>query len=87
MLHANEHVHGPALPDFLEQLRRSGTKNLLLVMLGAWVFFFLAVHIFILKLNKIIVPILGLPLGFYMAVQGSLIVFVILLFWFAKKRA
>jgi putative solute:sodium symporter small subunit len=30
--------------------------------------------------------IIGFPLGFYMAAQGSLIIFVILIFWFAKKQ-
>jgi putative solute:sodium symporter small subunit len=30
--------------------------------------------------------ILGFPLGFYMAAQGSLIVFVILIFWFSSKQ-
>ncbi len=29
---------------------------------------------------------LGFPLGFYMAAQGSLIVFVVLIFWFAHKQ-
>jgi putative solute:sodium symporter small subunit len=30
--------------------------------------------------------ILGFPLGFWFAAQGSLIVFVVLLFWFARKQ-
>jgi putative solute:sodium symporter small subunit len=30
--------------------------------------------------------ILGFPLGFYMAAQGSLIVFVVLIFWFAHRQ-
>ena len=30
--------------------------------------------------------ILGFPLGFYMAAQGSLIVFVVMLFMFAKQQ-
>ena len=36
------------------------------------------------QLNNIV--ILGFPLGFYMAAQGSLIVFVVMLFWFARKQ-
>ena len=39
---------------------------------------------FVVPLNKIVIPILGFPLGFYMAAQGSLIVFVVMLFMFAK---
>jgi putative solute:sodium symporter small subunit len=34
----------------------------------------------------IVIPILGFPLGFYMAAQGSLIVFVVMLFVFAKQQ-
>jgi putative solute:sodium symporter small subunit len=36
------------------------------------------------SLNKVV--ILGFPLGFYMAAQGSLIAFVIMLFWFARRQ-
>ncbi len=61
------------------------TKNLMLVMLGLWIFYFLAVHIFIVTLNKVTVPILGLPLGIYLAIQGSLVVFLVTLYWFARK--
>ncbi|HYS49399.1 MAG TPA: sodium/substrate symporter small subunit [Xanthobacteraceae bacterium] len=78
--------HWPAMPDLMQPFRQRGSKNLMLAMLAGWVFFFLAVHIYIPKLNKIFVPVIGLPLGFYMAVQGSIIVFVIFLFWFARKQ-
>jgi putative solute:sodium symporter small subunit len=37
-------------------------------------------------LNTITIPILNFPLGFYMAAQGSLIVFVVMLFMFAKQQ-
>ena len=36
------------------------------------------------QLNAI--RIIGFPLGFYMAAQGSLVAFVIMLFWFAKAQ-
>jgi putative solute:sodium symporter small subunit len=84
MIDSKQYLHWLALPDLDEWLRHAGLKNLLLATLAGWVTFFLAVHLFILKLNKIIVPVIGLPLGFYMAVQGSLVVFVIFLFWFAR---
>jgi putative solute:sodium symporter small subunit len=64
----------------------SRTKNLVLVLLGLWIFHFLVVHIFITALNKVTVPVLGFPLGFYLAVQGSLIVFMVMLFWFGRQR-
>lgn len=60
------------------------TRNLMFFMLGLWVFFGFVIHMFVIPLNNI--RILGFPLGFYMAAQGSLIAFVIMLFWFAKKQ-
>jgi putative solute:sodium symporter small subunit len=68
------------------QLQRTRLKNLLLVTLAGWVAYFLGINLAILKLNRIIVPIINLPLGFYMAVQGSIVMFVIFLFWFAKNQ-
>jgi putative solute:sodium symporter small subunit len=60
------------------------TKSLMLLMMGLWVFFGFIVHFFVGSLNGI--RIAGFPLGFYMASQGSLIVFVVMLFWFAKAQ-
>ena len=55
-------------------------------VLGIWLFFGYIVHMFVNQLNAIKIPILGFPLGFYMAAQGSLIAFVVMLFLFAKKQ-
>ena len=62
------------------------TTRLMFIHLGIWVFFGYIVHMFVYPLNHIIIPILGFPLGFYMAAQGSLIVFVVMLFMFAKQQ-
>jgi putative solute:sodium symporter small subunit len=62
------------------------TTNLMLVHLFIWFFFGYVIHMFVVPLNKIVIPILGFPLGFYMAAQGSLIVFVVQLFLFAKQQ-
>jgi putative solute:sodium symporter small subunit len=72
--------------DLKRQLQRNRLKNLLLVTLAGWVSYFLGINLAIIKLNRIIVPIINLPLGFYMAVQGSIVMFVIFLFWFAKHQ-
>jgi putative solute:sodium symporter small subunit len=53
----------------------------MLTHLGIWFFFGYVIHMFVVPLNKIHIPILGFPLGFYMAAQGSLIAFVVLCFW------
>ncbi|MGA7486240.1 MAG: DUF4212 domain-containing protein [Xanthobacteraceae bacterium] len=62
------------------------TTNLMLIHLGVWVFFGYIVQMFVVPLNKITIPVLEFPLGFYMAAQGSLIVFVVQLFLFAKQQ-
>ena len=60
------------------------TSKLMKTMLLLWVFFGYIIRMFVVPLNGI--KILGFPLGFYMAAQGSLIAFVIMLFWFAKAQ-
>src|SRR5712691_891769 len=62
------------------------TTNLMLVHLGIWLFFGFIIHMFVNVLNKVTIPILDFPLGFYMAAQGSLIVFVVMLFMFARQQ-
>jgi putative solute:sodium symporter small subunit len=59
-------------------------KNLMLVMFGLWLTFFFVTHMFMRTLNKIVVPVLELPLGFYMPVQAAIVVFLVTLFWFAR---
>ncbi len=60
------------------------TSALMWTMMALWVVFSFVVHFFASALNSIV--ILGFPLGFYMAAQGSLIVFVVMLFVFARKQ-
>ena len=62
------------------------TTRLMFTHLGIWLFFGFIIHMFVNTLNKVTIPILGFPLGFYMAAQGSLIVFVVMLFVFAKQQ-
>jgi putative solute:sodium symporter small subunit len=54
------------------------------LMLFFWFVFSFAIHYFVNELNAI--QFLGFPLGFYMAAQGSLIAFVVMLFWFAYAQ-
>jgi putative solute:sodium symporter small subunit len=60
------------------------TSRLMWTVLAIWFFASFAVHVFAPSLNPI--HILGFPLGFYMAAQGSLIIFVVGLFWFAYAQ-
>lgn len=60
------------------------TQKLTFIALGVWFFFSFVVHFFAPMLNG--VKLLGFPLGYYMAAQGSLIAFVILIFWFCAAQ-
>ena len=62
----------------------SRTSGLMWTMFALWVFFSFVIHFFVEGLNS--VQFLGFPLGFYMAAQGSLIAFVVMLFLFAKRQ-
>ncbi len=62
----------------------SKTSKLMWTIMILWLIFSFGIHLFAPSLNKI--KIIGFPLGFYFAAQGSLIVFVILIFWFASKQ-
>jgi putative solute:sodium symporter small subunit len=69
-----------------EEAHWQKTTRLMFTHLGVWFFFGYVIHMFVVPLNKIIIPVLGFPLGFYMAAQGSLIVFVTMLFLFARQQ-
>lgn len=68
----------------LEASRWRKTRNLMLFCLVIWVLVSFVLNFWAPDLNKIIV--LGFPLGFYMAAQGALVVFVGLLFWFSAAQ-
>jgi putative solute:sodium symporter small subunit len=69
-----------------EEAHWAKTSRLMFTHLAVWFFFGFIIHMFVVPLNKFTIPILGFPLGFYMAAQGSLIVFVVMLFMFAKQQ-
>ena len=60
------------------------TRNLMIIHLVIWFVFSYIVHWFAPQLNQI--KFMQFPLGFYMAAQGSLVVFVVQLFVFAKQQ-
>lgn len=60
------------------------TKSLTITVLILWFIFSVGVHWFADALNSI--NFLGFPLGFYMAAQGSLIAFVVLIFWLTSRQ-
>ena len=60
------------------------TRRLMMIHLTIWFIFSFVVHWFAPQLNNI--SFIHFPLGFYMAAQGSLVVFVVQLFIFAKQQ-
>ncbi|HVY59037.1 MAG TPA: sodium/substrate symporter small subunit [Xanthobacteraceae bacterium] len=61
-------------------------KTILLMLLGLWVAYALAVQMFMHTLNRIAVPVLGVPLGTCLAVQGAIVVFLVAAYVFSRKH-
>lgn len=60
------------------------TKSLTITVLILWFFFAFVVHWFASDLNAF--TFIGFPVGFYMAAQGSLVAFVIIIFYLAYAQ-
>tara|TARA_B100001750_G_C15224576_1_gene454971 strand:- start:376 stop:636 length:261 start_codon:yes stop_codon:yes gene_type:complete len=60
------------------------TKSHTIITLLIWLFFSIIIFMFGHDLNS--KTFLGYPLAYYMSAQGSLLAFVVLLFWFANKQ-
>jgi len=60
------------------------SKNHMIVTLVIWFFFSTVIFMFGAEINGM--KFLGYPLAYYMTAQGSLLAFVLLIFWFANKQ-
>ena len=60
------------------------SKNHMIVTLVIWFFFSTVIFMFGAEINSM--SFLGYPLAYYMTAQGSLLAFVIILFWTANKQ-
>ena len=60
------------------------TKSQMIITLGLWFFFGYVIFMFGESINS--VSFLGYPLAYYMCAQGSLLAFVIILFWSANRQ-
>ena len=60
------------------------TKGLMMLHIAIWFVFSFVVHVFAPELND--VSFMHFPLGYYMAAQGSLFIFVVQLFIFVKQQ-
>jgi len=62
------------------------TRNLLWVTLAIWFVFSIGIFLFGTQMEASSIKPLGYPLSYYMTCQGSLGIFVILVFWFANRQ-
>ena len=60
------------------------TKGLMMLTLAIWFVFSIVIFMFGESLNN--GSFLGYPLAYYMCAQGSIVAFVVLLFWSANKQ-
>ncbi len=60
------------------------TRTLMWICLVLWAIFSFVIHMFVSALDGI--TFIGFPLAFYMAAQGSLVVFVVLIFWYSARQ-
>ena len=60
------------------------TKGLMMLTLAIWFVLSIVIFMFGESLNN--GSFLGYPLAYYMCAQGSIIIFVVLIFWFANRQ-
>ena len=60
------------------------TKGLMMLTLAIWFVFSIVIFMFGEGLNN--GSFLGYPLAYYMCAQGSIVIFVVLIFWFANRQ-
>ena len=60
------------------------SKNHMMITLVIWFFFSTVIFMFGAEINSM--SFLGYPLAYYMTAQGSLLAFVIIIFWFTNKQ-
>ena len=60
------------------------TKGLMFLTLAIWFIFSIVIFMFGEGLNN--GSFLGYPLAYYMCAQGSIVIFVVLIFWFANRQ-
>lgn len=59
------------------------TLNLTVVLLAIWFVVTFVMAYFAVPLSKVVIA--GFPVSFYMAAQGSLVIYVLLIWYYARK--
>jgi putative solute:sodium symporter small subunit len=60
------------------------TRSLMIIVMAIW--FFFAIFVFCIGEQINHIKFLGYPLAYYMTAQGSLIAFVVLIFWSNSRQ-
>jgi putative solute:sodium symporter small subunit len=58
-----------------------------LVMLPVWLLYFFAIKLFAKSLNAITIPVVDMPLGAYLVIQGSVVAFAVILVLLTRAHA
>ena len=69
-------------PQFLAMLRRA-----MMVMLPVWLVYFLTISLSAKSLNTIALPFVGMQLGTYLVIQGSVLAFAVILYLLTRAAA
>ena len=77
-------LKGETMASKNQEAHWSKTSGLMKVTLALWFFFGYVIFMFGYELNQF--SFLGYPLAYYMTAQGSLVAFVIILFWSTGKQ-
>jgi putative solute:sodium symporter small subunit len=59
------------------------TRRLTFILLFFWVFVTFGLTWFARTINEVV--ILGFPLGFYMAAQGALVIYLLIIWWYNRQ--
>ena len=59
------------------------TRRLTFILLFFWIFVTFGLTWFSRSINEVV--ILGFPLGFYMAAQGALVVYLLIIWWYNRQ--
>jgi putative solute:sodium symporter small subunit len=59
----------------------------LMVVLPVWLAYFFAIKLFVKSLNAITVPVVDMPLGTYLVIQGSVVAFAVILVLLTRAYA
>lgn len=70
--------------SYEQRLARGELRKTMLTALGAWIAYFVVINMFVRSLNKIVIPVLDMPLGFCLAIQGTAIMFGVALYALSK---